>query len=153
MEIQTVVANMGVWGWLSFGVILMILELFIPGTFVVWFGLGAVLTGVFIALFAPLSIAWQILIFVVMSIICVAFGSFVYAKIFGVNKQNAGTLKTGAKRFIGQTFEVCESIKNAKGKVIIGDTVWLASADEDIKKGELVIVEDVNGTVLKVKKK
>ena len=143
----------GTWGWMTLGVILMALEFFIPGTFVIWFGLGAVLTGISIALFLPLALSWQLLIFVIWSFVCVMFGLFVYAKVFGKNKDIANNLQTGAKRFIGQTFEVCENIKNGKGKVVVGDTVWLANADEDIEKGALVIVEDVAGTILKVKKK
>ena len=145
--------NFGVWGWMSFGVILMLLELFIPGTFMVWFGFGAVLTAVLVALFNPLTAGMQVLIFTLMSVISVTFGIFVYAKIFGKNKEKAGSLKTGAKRFIGQTFVVSEAIKNGKGKVNIGDTVWLAKADEDIEAGTKVLVKDVNGTVLFVDKK
>ena len=153
MSLQIFMENMGAWGWMTLGLVLMMLELFIPGTFVVWFGLGAVLTGAVVAFFAPMTLAWQILTFVIMSMICVAFGFFVYGKVFGRVKQKVPEVKTGAKRFVGQTFEVRESIKNSKGKVVIGDTVWLATSDEDIEKGEMVIVEDVNGTVLKVKKK
>ena len=140
--------NFGVWGWLSFGVILMILELFVPGAFMIWFGFGALLTGIFVALFNPLTAGMQILIFTLMSVFSVAFGIFVYAKIFGKNKESAGSLKTGAKRFIGQTFVVSETIKNGKGKVNVADTVWLAKSDKKIEKGSQVVVKDVTGTVL-----
>lgn len=145
--------NFGVWGWMSFGVILMLLELFVPGTFMVWFGFGAVLTGLFVALLAPLSAGMQILIFTIMSVISVIFGFFVYGKLFGKNKENAGNLKTGAKRFIGQTFVVSESIEDGTGKVKVGDTVWLAKSDKDIKKGTKINVKDVDGTVLIVEEK
>jgi membrane protein implicated in regulation of membrane protease activity len=153
MDILTIVNEWGAWGWMSLGVILMMLEFMIPGTFVVWFGTGAVLTGITVAIFAPMALSWQLFIFVIMSVVCVIFGLSVYAKVFGKNKENANDLKTGAKRFVGQTLTVCEDIKNAKGKVSVGDTVWLAAADEDIEKGSSVIVEDVNGTVLKVRRK
>lgn len=145
--------NFGVWGWMSLGVILMLLELFIPGTFMIWFGFGAVFTGLFVAVFNPLTAGVQILIFTVMSLLSVAFGIFAYAKIFGKNKENAGNLKTGAKRFVGQTFIVSEAIKYGKGKICIGDTVWIAKASENIEKGSEVLVKDVKGTVLFVDKK
>jgi len=145
--------NFGVWGWMSFGVILMLLELFVPGTFMVWFGFGAILTGLWVALLAPLSAGMQILIFTLMSVISVIFGFFVYGKLFGKNKENAGDLRTGAKRFIGQTFIVSEAIKDGNGKLKVGDTVWLAKAQNDIEKDEKVIVKDVKGTILIVEKK
>ena len=145
--------NLGIWGWMSFGVVLMLLELFVPGTFMVWFGFGAVLTGLFVVFLSPLSAGMQILIFTLMSVISVIFGFFVYGKLFGQNKEKAGNLQTGAKRFIGQTFCVFEDIKGGKGKVKVGDTVWLAAADEDIKAGTDIVVTDVKGTVLAVKKK
>ena len=148
--------NFGSWGWMSLGIVLMLLELFVPGTFMIWFGFGALFTGILIAflaaIFGPLTAGVQILIFVVMSVLSVIFGFFVYGRLFGKNKESIKDFRTGAKRFIGQTFIVSEAIENGKGKVNVGDTVWLANADTDIQKGAKVIVTDVNGTILRVTK-
>lgn len=148
---QTLFDTWGVWSWMSLGVILMILELLVPGTFLIWFGLGAILTGLTALLFSGLTVSVQLLIFVIMSLICVSFGIFVYAKIFGKNKDDERNKKTGAHRYIGNRFTVVEPIKNGRGKITVGDSVWIALSDHNFKKGDEVTVVDVKGTQLIVK--
>ena len=145
---QTLFETWGTWSWMSLGVILMILELLVPGTFLIWFGLGAVLTGLSVFIFSGLSVSAQLLIFVIMSLICVAFGILVYAKIFGKNKEDDHNKKTGAHRYVGQHFTVIEPIKNGRGKISVGDSVWIATSNKDFKKGDEVTVIDVKGTQL-----
>ncbi len=145
---QAFFSSWGMWSWMSLGVILMILELLIPGTFLIWFGLGAILTGLTVLMFSGLSVSAQLLIFVIMSLICVAFGIFVYAKIFGPNKENDANKKTGANRYIGSRFTVVEPIKNGRGKITVGDSVWIALSDKDFKKGDEITVIGVKGTQL-----
>ena len=137
----------GMWGWMSFGLVLMILELFIPGTFIVWFGFGAVATGLLIGL-VTLSVTAQIGFFALFSAISVFLGFFVYKKLFGTNKQTGMEEKIGAKKYIGQSFKVVEPIVEGTGKVAVGDTVWLAKSNKDIAKGKMVKVVDVKSTIL-----
>lgn len=136
------------WSWMVLGIVLMIAELFVPGTFMIWFGFGALLTGLTILFFSALSITAQLFIFSVMSVICVAFGIFIYAKIFGPNKDNDRNKKTGAHRYIGNTYTVCENFKNGRGKITVGDSVWIALSDKNFKKGDDVTVTNVDGTQL-----
>ena len=143
----------GMWGWLIAGVLLIIAELFVPGTFIMWFGFGAILTGLIVWLFGYLTFAMQFLIFILMSILSLSFGFFVYGKVFGRNKEIASHTKTGAQRFIGKSFIVCEKIKNGKGKVRVGDTVWLAQCKKDVEVGQEVVVVGVDGTMLSVEVK
>ena len=143
----------GVWAWMAAGVLLIIAEVFIPGTFVMWFGFGAILTGIFVGILDGLSIASQILIFVIMSVISLGIGYMVYGKFFGLNEEKNTDLKTGAQRYIGKTFIVSEDIRNGKGKVTVGDTVWLARSKQKIAKGSEVVVTGVEGTELLVEAK
>lgn len=139
--------NWTMWGWMSFGLVLMIAELIIPGTFVVWFGFGAVVTGILHGIF-DLSSTAQIGFFALFSAISVAFGFFVYKKVFGANKKTGNENKVGAQKYIGQTFKVVEPIVEGSGKVAVGDTVWLARSNKEIEKGKMVKVVDVKGTIL-----
>ena len=152
-EIVNFFGSWGVWAWLSIGLLLMIAELFIPGTFVMWFGFGAVLTGLIVGIIGGLSVAMQLLIFAIMSVISLGLGLFVYGKIFGPNKERGNDIRTGAQRLIGKTFVVSETIQNGKGKVVVGDTVWLARSKKKIAKGAEVVVVDVDGTQLLVEEK
>ena len=146
-ELFSFLSNWGVWGWLTFGLILMILELIIPGTFIVWFGLGAVATGI-VYVFMPLTVSGQIGVFTLCSTISVFFGFFVYKRLFGANKEVGQQNQIGAQKYIGQSFKVVESIDEGKGKVAVGDTVWLAKSSRNIPKGRRVTVVDVKGTIL-----
>ena len=146
-ELFSFLKDWGVWGWMTFGLILMIIELFIPGTFIIWFGLGAVATGIICA-FVPLSVSGQIAAFTICSTISIFFGSFVYKRIFGANKDVGQQDKIGAQKYIGQSFKVVEAIEDGKGKIAVGDTVWLAKSSRDIAKGRRVKVVDVKGTIL-----
>ena len=152
-EIVNFFGSWGVWAWLSIGLLLMIAELFIPGTFVMWFGFGAVLTGLIVGIIGGLSVAMQLLIFAIMSVISLGLGLFVYGKIFGPNKERGNDIRTGAQRLIGKTFVVSETIQNGKGTVVVGDTVWLARSKKKIAKGTEVVVVGVDGTQLLVEEK
>ena len=143
----------GVWAWMAAGVLLIIAEVFIPGTFVMWFGFGAILTGILVGILDGLSVASQILIFVIMSVISLGIGYMVYGKFFGLNEEKNKDLKTGAQRYIGKTFIVSEDIRNGKGTVTVGDTVWLARSKQKIAKGSEVVVTGVEGTELLVEAK
>ncbi len=146
-EFFSYLSHWGVWEWSTFGLILMILELIMPGTFIIWFGLGAIMTGVIIA-FVPLTVSGQLATFAVCSAISLFFGFFVYKRIFGANKEVAQKNKTGAHKYIGQSFKVVEAIEDDLGKVAVGDTVWLAKSKHPIAKGRRAKVIDVEGTVL-----
>ena len=146
-EFFAYLSHWGMWGWLTFGLILMILELAVPGTFIIWFGFGAVATGIVIA-FMPLSVSGQLATFAICSAISLCFGFFVYKRIFGANKEVAQKNKTGAQKYIGQTFKVTEAIGDDPGKVAVGDTVWLAKSKHPIAAGKRAKVVDVEGTIL-----
>lgn len=139
--------NWGMWGWLTFGLVLMILELVIPGTFIIWFGFGAVVTGIVIAVM-PLSVSGQLATFAICSAVSLCFGFFVYKRIFGANKEVAQKDKTGAHKYIGQSFKVVETIDDDLGKVAVGDTVWLAKSTHPIPVGKRAKVIAVEGTIL-----
>ena len=57
----------GFWGWFIAGILMMTAELFIPGVFIVWIGIGALLTGVVAAFFPDISVSYQLLFFAVFS--------------------------------------------------------------------------------------
>lgn len=152
-EIINFLGTFGFWSWLSIGVLLMIAELFIPGTFVMWFGFGAILTGIIVGIIGELTVAMQLLIFVIMSVISLGIGIVVYGKIFGPTKEKGNETRTGAQRLIGKTFLVSETIQNGKGKVTVGDTVWLARSKHKIAKGTEIVVIGVDGTQLLVEEK
>jgi inner membrane protein len=61
------------WFWLSLGLILGVAEMIVPGLFLIWFGLAAIVVGLLDYAF-PISIPFQVALFVVLSIITVFAG-------------------------------------------------------------------------------
>ena len=141
------------WRWLCFGLLLIIAEPFVPGTYIMWVGIGAILTGCVYWLFDGMSIEMQLFVFSVSSFVSVMVGIFVYDKLLGPNREKSYVNKTGAHRFVGKTYVVSEAIHNGKGKVKVGDTVWLARSKKNIEKGKEVVVIGVDGTQLLVEEK
>jgi hypothetical protein len=61
----------------------------------------------------------------------------------------AGALNERGHQYIGRTFVVAEPIINGRGKIQIGDTLWLAQGP-DLPAGSRATVTATNGTVLVV---
>jgi inner membrane protein len=59
--------NLSPWTWVIFGMILCAAEMAAPGSFVVWVGLGAISTGVVLAIAPPLGL-WALIAFAFFSL-------------------------------------------------------------------------------------
>ena len=59
------------WHWMVFGVVLVLLELAVPSFFLVWFGVGAIIVGIALAMLPSLSFSWQILTWIACSVVFV----------------------------------------------------------------------------------
>lgn len=55
---------------------------------------------------------------------------------------------TGAEGMIGEEGEVFSPIRSGKGKVFVHGEIWDAVADEDMEKGEPIVVKGVKGMTL-----
>jgi membrane protein implicated in regulation of membrane protease activity len=141
------------WHWVVLGILLLLLELAVPAFFLVWFGLGALIVGVILLAVPALSSAWQVLLWVVCSLVFI----WLWFKVFkpGFYKTRAG-MSTGV--VIGEIGLVIRDIRPfEKGQIrfqkpVLGDEVWESIADEEIKTGERVKVLEIEGNILKVGK-
>jgi len=140
------IVEMGAWSWLIFGAILFILEAFVPGVFLIWFGFAAMVTGV---LAFAMDIGWQaeLLIFVSLAVLSVLVG----ARMVGYGSDDAENSKLGQRGegYIGKQFVIEEAIRNGRGKVRLGDTLWPVKG-HDADKGVTVRVTGVEGNALVV---
>lgn len=138
--------------WIVLGLAIMSLELFMPGFIIVFFGLGAVITGLLLV-FLPLGVNTQLLLFTVISIVLlVAFRRMAQGYFVG---RVANTNTTGApmEKFDGETAVVTEDIipNSPKGKVEFHGSFWNADADMQLVKGQKVTVLERRNLTLKVK--
>jgi membrane protein implicated in regulation of membrane protease activity len=134
------------WLWLSAAALLAILEIFLPGIFLVWIAAAAALVGVVLAV-VDLSFPFQVGLFAILAFLAVWAGRIWYARnpVTSADPQ----LNERASRLIGRTVTVESAIENGKGRVRVGDGVWNASGP-DAPAGSSVVVVSADGTCLTV---
>ena len=132
------------WHWCVGGLALLGLEIFIPGSFVMWFGIGALITAA-ISWFVP-TLAWepQALIFVALSVVSLFVGRRFIRK---AAPETESTLNRRLAQYVGRVAKVAEPISEGKGKIQLGDTLWLVRGP-DTPKGAEVRVTRVEGSDL-----
>ncbi len=122
----------------SGGIILVALEMVIPGIFIIWFGVAALIIAT-LSLFLPLSLPIQLLIFALLSFFISIWG----ARFYGKKEQSThGLNQARGSEYIGQIFTLTESVNNGEGRLTIGDTRWLIKG-EAAKKGAQIEITAV----------
>ena len=137
------------WHWVGVGLGLIALEMFVSTFFLLWMGLGALITG--LATFVlPLSFTAQVLLWSVASVVMVV----VWMKYFkSPDRTHAGKAKEGVLGIVGLvTRPVTET---SEGEIlfqrpVLGADRWPVVADEPVAAGERARVVDVLGQTLKV---
>ncbi len=138
------------WHWAVGGIVLIIAELAVPSFVLIWFGLGALVVALAVAL-AGIGMTAQLALWLIVSLAFVA-GWF---KLFKPNmhKTRIGMADANVTGEIGVL--VRDVAPYEKGQVrfqkpILGADVWDCIADEAIRNGERVRVLAVEGSFLKV---
>ena len=133
------------WWWIGGGLILAALEMVVPGVYLVWLALAAIVTGVLALVGSPLIL--QIVSFVFLSLI------FAYsAKRMLRDKPIESSdplMNNRAGRLVGQTAVVTQAIDGGAGRVRVADGEWLASGP-DCPAGTRVRIAGANGACLSV---
>jgi len=147
-------ASINVWGWFVLAAVLIGLEVFLPGTFMIWLGLAAAAVGA-LSFFWPLSWPLALLLFAVLGVVFAWIGRHFARKVDAADKEGP-FLNRRADALIGQSFTLADPIVNGEGRIRVGDTVWQvrgpdAGAGARIKvvrvEGGWLAVEDVSKQV------
>ncbi len=136
---------LGPWAWIVLGLVLMALEIVVPGTFLLWFGLAALATG---ALTFVVSMPWagQIVVFAVLAAVAAYEARRRLAR---EEDSEDPTLNTGAQRLVGNHYMLDEPIVGGRGRLRIGDGSWAVDGP-DLPAGTSVEIVAVEGTRLRV---
>jgi membrane protein implicated in regulation of membrane protease activity len=140
-------STLGTWNWLVFGLLLMGLELMLPGVFLFWVGLAALLVGLLSFVIAP-SWQLQLLMFAVFAAAAVPVWRRVARSNSGVSASNP-FLNKRAEAMIGRVFTLEKPIIDGAGTVRIDDTVWRV-AGPDTPAGSRVRIVRADGASLTV---
>jgi hypothetical protein len=138
--------SLGTWNWFIAAVILFVLELIVPGAFMLWLGIAAVLVG-FLSLMVDWSWQAQIITFAVLSVAAIPvwrrFARRVEAPV------DRPFLNQRAHGYVGRVFTLEKPIVDGVGTVKIDDTVWRVSGP-DCPAGSQVRIAQADGANLLV---
>ncbi|MCK5041176.1 MAG: NfeD family protein [Sphingomonadales bacterium] len=140
------------WMWFIAALLFLGLEALAPGVVFLWLGIAAVVSGGVVFFMPDMTWEAQSVLFVILSVISVFSGRYYLSKKGGIETDQSHLNRRG-DALVGKNVVVSIAIKNGKGKVKVGDTLWSASgpdADEGVEvhitkvDGTLLIVEPIN---------
>ena len=146
MDLITLIGSYGPWAWIVAGVVLLAIELVVPGGFFLWLGVAGIITGL-ASLFQPIDWPFQFLIFGGLSLILIV----AWMRYFKGRDQQSDRplLNRRADAFLGHEAVLDEPIRNGFGRLSLGDTIWRV-AGPDLPAGARVRVTGADGAVLRV---
>lgn len=134
------------WIWAAIGLLLAAAEILVPGVYLVWLAVAALLTAVMTFVLDP-GVPLQIVNFVFLSLI-IAFSARRILRDTPIFSADPLMNKRGA-RLVGETALVVQDFAGGSGRVKLGDSEWLARG-VDMKTGERVRVTGSEGSILLV---
>ena len=137
---------MGGWLWFVLAAVFLLIELTLPGVFMLWLGLAAILIGV-ISLTMVLSWQAQLIAFAVLSIACIPVWRYFARKVEGPVERPF--LNRRADSYVGRVFTLEKPIVDGVGTIRIEDTVWRVSGPS-LPAGSRVKVSAADGAELAV---
>ncbi|MCB1486362.1 MAG: NfeD family protein [Bauldia sp.] len=137
--------ELGAWAWWVGGVVLLALEILLPGNVFVWFGIAAILTGV-VALFTDLSWQLDLLIFAVLSLVLVIVGRRYFARSSASDEPHLNSRLDG---MVGHVYVLHQPIVDGVGQIRVYDANWRVKGP-DLPSGARVKVMGHDGAVLTV---
>ncbi len=129
--IGQLMAELGPWNWMVLGIILLGLEIVLPGVFMLWIGIAALIVGA-VSLLPWQAAFWgrqiQVLVFLVLSLLSAYAGK----KLMGARTQASDQplLNRRSEQMIGRTATLAEPIRNGHGRIQLGDTFWRVSGPD-----------------------
>jgi len=136
--------------WFILGLVLLLLELVLPGFIIFFFGVGAWVTAL-ICLIASPGTNLQIIIFAISSVIALmALRRIIQKKVFQMSDHSGDA----DDEFTGKEAVATDDFGGIKyGKVEFKGTSWAAESSNDIKSGQRVVIIQKDSFKLIVKPK
>jgi inner membrane protein len=128
--IACLVTELGPWSWWIVGLVFLGLEIVIPGVFLLWIGLAAIVVGALSLGFWNAAFwGWQLqlLIFAVLGIAFALAGR----RISGANAESdQPMLNRRIEGLVGRTATLEEPISEGKGRIRLDDTTWIVQGPD-----------------------
>jgi inner membrane protein len=136
--------------WWIVALVLIAIEVIMPGYFMLWIGIGAAVTGLLVLVIPGLPLLVQAIAFAVLAFVSCAVYWYVVRPKLQHDEPGNERLNRRGEQLIGKRYVLVEAINNGRGKAKVGDGQWLVSGP-DLPVGSTVEVVAVDGTTLKVR--
>ncbi|AFL53801.1 membrane protein implicated in regulation of membrane protease activity [Sinorhizobium fredii] len=147
--IQRIALELGPWSWWALGLLLLAAEVILPGVFLVWIALAALLTGALSLVLWDMGFwVWevQLVVFSLLALVSVIIGRrFVVSS----SESDEALLNKRGESLIGRTAVLEQPIAEGRGRVRLDDTTW-AVEGPDLPAGTRVRIVASSGRQLTV---
>jgi membrane protein implicated in regulation of membrane protease activity len=139
--------NLSFWDWLGLGTVLLILEVFGAGGYLLWIGVAAAAVGIltFVLPFMPWTI--QFLLFALFSVLTAVYWWRRQRSVLRPSDQPG--LNMRGQELIGRSFIVHDAIIGGRGKIKVGDGVWIVTGPDTAVGGQVRVIGQ-DGAILRV---
>ncbi len=134
------------WVWIGIGLILAALEMLVPGVYLIWLAVAAIVTGL-LTMGVGIGLPAQVVVFVSLSLIA-AYSAKRFLRDSPIESSDP-LLNQRGTRLIGESALVTQAIDGGSGRVKYGDSEWIARGP-DIAEGERVRITGSDGAILMV---
>jgi inner membrane protein len=135
------------WHWLIAAVVMIIIEMILPAAYFLWMGISAFVVGLSIYVVPGMPVLIQVIIFGVLSVVCLVL--YKRHKKSNPNVNDQPNLNRRGEQYVGRSFTLEEAIVNGVGKIKVDDSTWKVKGS-DMPAGMKVRVMSVDGTVFNV---
>lgn len=128
--IAGLVTELGPWSWWIVGLVFLGLEIVIPGVFLLWIGLAAIVVGaVSLGFWNADFWGWQLQL-LMFAVLGIAF-ALVGRRISGSNTESdQPMLNRRVEGLVGRTATLEEPITEGKGRIRLDDTTWIVQGPD-----------------------
>lgn len=136
------------WFWWALAFALFAIEAVVPGIYMLWLGLAALLTALIVFLGPALALEVQWMLFSSLAVISVL-AAWRFRRTHPAVAKDHPLLNRRAEQLVDRVFPLDQGIVNGRGRVKVGDAFWTVEGPE-LPAGSRVRVRAVDGLILRV---
>ncbi len=142
-------SNQPFWVWLALGVILLAIESAFSTEWLLWPAVSAGVVAVLTAIGLPLGFWGEVALFAALTVAATLMSRRLVQK---VNPSDVPDINARDSRLVGQRAQVVQGFVDGRGRVFVSGAEWSAEIQGAAPPaGESVIVESIDGPLLKVR--
>lgn len=147
---ERILAELGSWNWVALGLVLLALEIVVPGIFMLWFGLAAIVIGTITIMIGEASFwPWeaQVIIFLGLAIVLAYYGKRLADR--GDETDQPLLNQRGAQMF-GRTTVLTEPIAEGFGRIQLDGVIWRVTGPDLPVGSRVKVISHTDGGTLAI---